>query len=69
MRTSSIASLLLAIAVTAANTQALAEEHDNRQYVQHDEWKKGAKIKDEDWKRGERVDYKERQSAGASAWV
>jgi Ni/Co efflux regulator RcnB len=59
MRTPIVASLLLAIAVAAANTQALADEHDNHQYVHHDEWKKGAKIQDEDWKRGEHVDYKQ----------
>jgi Ni/Co efflux regulator RcnB len=59
MRTLLITSLLFAIAATAGSTQALADEHDNHQYVHHEEWKKGAKIKDEDWKRGEQVDYKE----------
>ena len=65
MRTSFIASLFFAIAVAAANTQALADEHDNRdnrdnhQYVHHDEWRKGAKIHDEDWKRGEHIDYRQ----------
>src|SRR5579862_783501 len=61
MRTTVVASVLLAIAVTAANTQALADEHerDNHQYVHHDEWRKGAKIRDEDWKRGEHVEYRE----------
>jgi Ni/Co efflux regulator RcnB len=59
MRAHFLASLLLAIAVTAANTQAIAEEHDNHQYVRHDEWKKGAKIQDEDWKRGEKIDYRQ----------
>jgi Ni/Co efflux regulator RcnB len=59
MRTRIIASVLCAIAVAAANTQALADEHDNHQYVRHDEWKKGAKIQDQDWKRGEQVDYKQ----------
>jgi Ni/Co efflux regulator RcnB len=54
-----LASLLLAIAVTAANTPVRADEHDNHQYVRHDEWKKGAKIQDEDWKRGEHIDYKQ----------
>lgn len=32
--------------------------HDNHQYVQHNEWKKGAQMKQEDWKRGEPVDYR-----------
>jgi Ni/Co efflux regulator RcnB len=59
MRTHYVASFLLAIAVAAANTQAIADEHDNHQYVRHDEWKKGAKIQDEDWKRGEHIDYRQ----------
>lgn len=52
-------SVLFALGVTAINTQALADEHDNHHYVQHEEWKKGAKMRDEDWKRGEAVDYRE----------
>ena len=59
MRALVITSLLFAIATTAANMQAFADEHDNHQYVHHEEWKKGAKMRDEDWKRGEHVDYKE----------
>jgi Ni/Co efflux regulator RcnB len=60
MRTALIASFLFAFALANANMQALADEHDNHQYVHHEEWKKGAKMRDEDWKRGEHVDYKER---------
>jgi Ni/Co efflux regulator RcnB len=52
-------SVLFALGVAAINTQALADEHDNHHYVQHEEWKKGAKMRDEDWKRGEAVDYRE----------
>ncbi len=59
MRIPIMASILFAMAIAAANTQALADEHDNHQYVRHDEWKKGAKIQNEDWKRGEQVDYKQ----------
>ena len=59
MRTPLIASLLFGIAIAAANAQVLADEHDNHQYVRHDEWKKGAKIHDEDWSRGEHIDYKQ----------
>jgi len=59
MRALVITSLLFAIAATAANTQAFADEHDNHQYVHHEEWKKGAKMRDEDWKRGEHVEYKD----------
>jgi Ni/Co efflux regulator RcnB len=60
MKTSLLASLVLGAAVVAVSSLAMADEHDNRQYVHHDEWKKGAKIKDEDWNRGEHIDYKER---------
>ena len=55
-----IASLVLAFAALTTHTQVLADEHDNHPYVHHEEWKKGAKIRDEDWRRGEHVDYKER---------
>jgi Ni/Co efflux regulator RcnB len=58
MRTQFIGALLLAIAAVTANTQALADDHDNHQFVHHEEWKKGATMRDEDWKRGEHVDYK-----------
>ena len=62
MRTALIASALLAMTVVAANTQALADDHDHdgHHYVHHEEWKKGAKMRDEDWQRGERVDYRAR---------
>jgi Ni/Co efflux regulator RcnB len=59
MRTRFIASLVCAIAVTAASAQVFADDHDNHQYVHHAEWKKGAKIHDEDWKRGEQIDYRQ----------
>jgi Ni/Co efflux regulator RcnB len=59
MRALVITSLLFAIGATAANTQALADEHDNHQYVHHEEWKKGSKMRDEDWKRGEQVNYRD----------
>ena len=62
MRTALFASLLLAGATVAANTAAFADDHDhdNHHYVHHDEWKKGARMRDEDWRRGEHIDYKER---------
>ena len=61
MRALSITSLLFAFAVITANTQAFADDHDHdsHQYVHHEEWKKGAKMRDEDWKRGEHIDYRE----------
>jgi Ni/Co efflux regulator RcnB len=58
MRTALILSVMLGMTAITANTQALADDHDNHQFVKHDEWKKGAKMRDEDWKRGENVDYK-----------
>ena len=60
MRSALIASLFLATAVFTANTQALADDHDNHGYVHHPEWKKGAKIQDSDWHRAAPVDYKAR---------
>jgi Ni/Co efflux regulator RcnB len=59
MRTALILSLMLGMTAITANTQVLADDHDNHQFVQHDEWKKGAKMRNEDWKRGEHIDYKE----------
>lgn len=60
MRTALVTSLLLAMAVTTANMQAIADDHDGHHYVHHEEWKKGARMHDEDWKRGAHVEYKER---------
>jgi Ni/Co efflux regulator RcnB len=56
-----IISLFFAIATTSANMYAFADEHDhdNHAYVRHEEWKKGAKMHDEDWRRGEHIDYRE----------
>ena len=53
-------SLFFALAVGLASVNAIADDHDHdtHGYVQHDEWKKGAKIQKEDWGRGEQVDYK-----------
>jgi Ni/Co efflux regulator RcnB len=59
MKSAIVASVLLAMAVTA-NTQVRADEHDSPHYVHHDECKEGAKMRDEDWKRGEHIDYRER---------
>jgi Ni/Co efflux regulator RcnB len=60
MKIISINSVLVALALAAGSTQAVADDHDNHQYVHHQEWKKGAKMRDEDWQRGEHVDYRER---------
>jgi Ni/Co efflux regulator RcnB len=53
------ASLFFTVATVGVTTAAIADEHDNRTYVRHDEWKKGAKMHDEDWRRGEHVEYRE----------
>lgn len=60
MKAPLIASALMSIAVVAASAPALADDHDNHQYIRHEEWKKGAKIQNEDWNRGEHVDYHDR---------
>ncbi len=60
MRTPVLAAVLSALALTAANSPARADEHDNHQYVRHDDWRKGTKIQDQDWQRGEHVDYRQR---------
>ena len=33
------------------------QDHHHQQYVKHDEWKKGSRIRNEDWGRGEVVDW------------
>jgi Ni/Co efflux regulator RcnB len=52
----------LAFSVLAASLSgplAFAEDHhDNHHYVHHEEWKKGAHMRNEDWSRGEKVDYR-----------
>lgn len=35
------------------------DHHDNHAYVQHKEWRKGARMNHDDWNRGERVDYRQ----------
>jgi Ni/Co efflux regulator RcnB len=34
------------------------DHHDTHPYVRHQEWKKGAHMRQEDWSRGEKVDYR-----------
>ena len=55
---------LSALALFLSNGTGLAQTHDdhapahdNHQYVQHTEWKKGARMNHDDWNRGEKVDY------------
>jgi Ni/Co efflux regulator RcnB len=35
-----------------------APQHDNHRYVEHREWKRGARMNHDDWARGERLDYR-----------
>jgi Ni/Co efflux regulator RcnB len=53
------ASLIFAVATVGVTTAAIAGDHNDHGYVHHKEWKKGAKMHDEDWRRGEPVDYHE----------
>jgi Ni/Co efflux regulator RcnB len=51
-----------ALALTLTGPIALAaqdhpDQDHHQQYVKHEEWKKGAKIKSDDWGRGEQVDW------------
>jgi Ni/Co efflux regulator RcnB len=65
MKPAQITSLFFAIALVGANFTAIADEHDNRdhgdhhEYVHHDEWRKGAKMRHEDWDRAQHIDYHE----------
>ncbi len=53
------------LAVALASMPALAQDHqdqdhrDNHAYKQHQEWKSGSKIQNEDWNRGDKVDYRQ----------
>jgi Ni/Co efflux regulator RcnB len=41
-----------------AQDHADQDRHDNGSYRQHNEWKKGSRIPQEDWNRGEKADYR-----------
>jgi Ni/Co efflux regulator RcnB len=34
------------------------DRHENSTYRQHNEWKKGSRVQQEDWNRGDKVDYR-----------
>ena len=51
-------SVLSASLTGSAYAQDRDQDHhdkDNHHYVEHHEWKKGVRIRDEDWNRGEKV--------------
>jgi Ni/Co efflux regulator RcnB len=62
------------LALALASMPAVAQDqdhHDNSTYKQHQEWKSGAKIHDEDWSRGDKVDYQKnhlRRPADGQEW-
>ncbi len=48
------------LALTLSGGVAFAQDQhpqEHQRYVRHNEWKKGAHIRDEDWRRGEQVDW------------
>jgi Ni/Co efflux regulator RcnB len=54
----------LTLTLALASGPAFAQDHpgddhaqQHQKYVKHQEWKKGAKIRNEDWSRGEQVDW------------
>src|ERR1700742_857642 len=60
MKTIRAAFALPVLAMALASMPAMAQDHpDNHTYKQHQEWKTGAKIHQEDWNRGEKVDYRQ----------
>lgn len=51
---------LSALAAMLCGGVAFAEDqHDNHQYVKHEEWKKGYHMQHSDWDRGEKIDYRQ----------
>jgi Ni/Co efflux regulator RcnB len=60
MKTIRAAFALPILAMALATMPARAQDHpDNHTYKQHNEWKTGAKVQQEDWNRGDKVDYKQ----------
>ena len=58
------------LAMALASMPAMAQDHqdqdhrdqdhrDNHTYKQHNEWKSGSRIQQEDWNRGDKVDYRQ----------
>ena len=61
------------LAVALASMPALAQDHqdqdhrDNHAYKQHNEWKTGSRLQQEDWNRGDKVDYRQNHLSRPSA--
>jgi hypothetical protein len=57
MKTIRAAFALPILAMALASIPSMAQDHpDNHTYKQHQEWKAGSKIQQEDWNRGDKVD-------------
>jgi Ni/Co efflux regulator RcnB len=68
MKTIRAAFALPILTMALAILPAMAQDHpDNHTYKQHNEWKTGAKIQQEDWNRGDKVDYKHNHLSRPSA--
>jgi Ni/Co efflux regulator RcnB len=52
-----LALAILSTSLMGVGVAVAQDHHDNHAYVQHKEWKKGARLKHEDWNRGDKVDY------------
>jgi Ni/Co efflux regulator RcnB len=65
MKTIRAAFSLTILAMALASMPAMAQDHqdqnrrDNHTYQQHNEWKTGSKIQQEDWNRGDKIDYRQ----------
>jgi Ni/Co efflux regulator RcnB len=70
MKTIRAAFLIPVLAMALASVSALAQDHhdqdhqsqdhrDNHTYRQHQEWKAGSRIQQDEWNRGDRVDYRQ----------
>jgi Ni/Co efflux regulator RcnB len=53
------------LAMALASMPAMAQDHqdqdhrDNHSYKQHQEWRSGSRIQQDDWNRGDKVDYRQ----------
>ena len=75
MKTIQAVFALPVLALALASMPALAQDHqdqdrqaqvhqdqdhrDNHTYKQHNEWKSGSRVQEEDWNRGDKVDYRQ----------
>jgi Ni/Co efflux regulator RcnB len=53
-----ILAAFLTCTATIAQDHPDQGRHDNDTYRQHDEWKPGSRIRQEDWNRGDKLNYR-----------